>query len=67
MKCFPYVFEVVPELVALFARAWIEIMVFTAYRLCKRVALFARAWIEIILANQGVGVGVGRPLCEGVD
>ena len=35
------------NLVALFTRAWIEIMVYTAYRLCKRVALFTRAWIEI--------------------
>ena len=38
-------------MVALFARAWIEILYPKFCRLIRQVALFARAWIEINLAD----------------
>ena len=34
--------------VALFARAWIEILIITGLIIVIPVALFARAWIEIL-------------------
>ena len=52
-------FVVFPLEVALFTRAWIEILYSLSVIIFHPVALFTRAWIEItILANQGVGVGV---------
>ena len=53
--------------VALFTRAWIEIINGTVIVGRTWVALFTRAWIEIyqvICFKQGGG---GRPLHEGVD
>ena len=55
------------QLVALFARAWIEIADGLAVRVVYGVALFARAWIEISGENEVVFDGFSRPLCEGVD
>ena len=47
-------YDVIAEpigMVALFARAWIEINRLLAGQLARIVALFARAWIEMDNAN----------------
>ena len=54
-------------LVALFARAWIEINCHLWRYFGGYVALFARAWIEILTENQTLPEPERRPLCEGVD
>ena len=38
--------------VALFTRAWIEIVIILYNNSCTMVALFTRAWIEIILPDE---------------
>ena len=38
---------ITPLLVALFTRAWIEILLFAQIHALRCVALFTRAWIEI--------------------
>ena len=53
--------------VALFARAWIEILAPWSTRWLPSVALFARAWIEIHFSHLLAPKGESRPLCEGVD
>ena len=53
--------------VALFTRAWIEIILYNTKYLKHMVALFTRAWIEIV-ADEKESVKAGsRPLHEGVD
>ena len=54
-------------MVALFARAWIEILGANTLGIPDTVALFARAWIEMPYDKVYVAYLVGRPLCEGVD
>ena len=54
-------------LVALFTRAWIEIINPERSILDGRVALFTRAWIEIMIFVCSYSPDVGRPLHEGVD
>ena len=54
-------------IVALFARAWIEIFQIFAFRSYILVALFARAWIEMEMIIIRPYKKSGRPLCEGVD
>ena len=53
--------------VALFARAWIEILTSNSKNSRGEVALFARAWIEIFDAVQLCFILLSRPLREGVD
>ena len=53
--------------VALFARAWIEMLTVCTSTVKHAVALFARAWIEISLSADLFGVKLSRPLREGVD
>ena len=53
--------------VALFARAWIEMILILDLMRTKSVALFARAWIEMPIAGFSSCSLVSRPLCEGVD
>ena len=52
--------------VALFTRAWIEILAYNPQVASKRVALFTRAWIEMIAAAKWIE-NQRRPLHEGVD
>ena len=55
------------DCVALFTRAWIEIILGSIKYLKIIVALFTRAWIEIV-AKIGKDFGTKRrPLYEGVD
>ena len=53
--------------VALFTRAWIEILARTDGILRVTVALFTRAWIEIEVARFLKSDYFGRPFHEGVD
>ena len=53
--------------VALFTRAWIEILTFMSTPLLPNVALFTRAWIEIVDSGNKVYTLCRRPLHEGVD
>ena len=53
--------------VALFTRAWIEMIGKVNIGFCSGVALFTRAWIEITLQGSAFICGLGRPLHEGVD
>ena len=53
--------------VALFTRAWIEILTVIVPRLTALVALFTRAWIEIVSGVSLVKLHPSRPLYEGVD
>ena len=53
--------------VALFTRAWIEIILYSIKYLKIIVALFTRAWIEIGEITSGINDFVCRPLHEGVD
>ena len=53
--------------VALFTRAWIEILIIIISMFICVVALFTRAWIEIASQNYKGHVPIGRPLHEGVD
>ena len=39
--------------VALFTRAWIEIIIDLAIGILSEVALFTRAWIEIVIWSGG--------------
>ena len=55
------------ELVALFTRAWIEIISLFFIIPWISVALFTRAWIEIGGDNVVDFIIYGRPLYEGVD
>ena len=56
-----------PIKVALFTRAWIEIVSIFDIIIGQLVALFTRAWIEIsIVCNHKTHI-FGRPLYEGVD
>ena len=61
----PHIFPLI--LVALFARAWIEIAGTACKTIKNTVALFARAWIEISSNTYSICILCGRPLCEGVD
>ena len=54
-------------LVALFTRAWIEILILTVNFFSASVALFTRAWIEISFIMRSLFVVSRRPLYEGVD
>ena len=53
--------------VALFTRAWIEILDGSFCKCVIIVALFTRAWIEIIFFDEIQPENNGRPLHEGVD
>ena len=53
--------------VALFTRAWIEIVKKIGKDFKTKVALFTRAWIEMLLLCYLLGGDYGRPLYEGVD
>ena len=53
--------------VALFTRAWIEILSILYRAFVKTVALFTRAWIEIFIHLYHLSLLYGRPLHEGVD
>ena len=53
--------------VALFTRAWIEILKRTTTLLASIVALFTRAWIEISKKSLQPCLVQCRPLHEGVD
>ena len=53
--------------VALFTRAWIEILEILENRQAQYVALFTRAWIEMELSASMLCTAVRRPLHEGVD
>ena len=55
------------QLVALLARAWIEITYDDAYGGDSTVALLARAWIEIPLIPIYYAFYVRRSPCESVD
>ena len=61
------VLRVILHSVALFTRAWIEILIFFLYSNFMSVALFTRAWIEIHLQYQTLFYMLRRPLHEGVD
>ena len=54
-------------MVALFMRAWIEIVFPCIQFLDVSVALFMRAWIEIDTDFTGIVIDRSRPLHEGVD
>ena len=54
-------------LVALFTRAWIEILCNLREQKQQHVALFTRAWIEMAMEIAERFEGGGRPLYEGVD
>ena len=53
--------------VALFTRAWIEILKRIITLLASTVALFTRAWIEIQTEMEALDAVPCRPLYEGVD
>ena len=53
--------------VALFTRAWIEIVTMVSSPDPPMVALFTRAWIEISRTVSISKDKAGRPLYEGVD
>ena len=53
--------------VALFTRAWIEMLVLPCILVMYVVALFTRAWIEINVAPVEILSIFSRPLHEGVD
>mgnify|MGYP000674076471 CR=1 FL=1 len=53
--------------VALFTRAWIEMIEDTALYLLLNVALFTRAWIEMYKVDTLRRKHICRPLYEGVD
>ena len=53
--------------VALFVRAWIEIIVTPAEYIPVPVALFVRAWIEIGVGRNQAQAGYCRSLRESVD
>ena len=55
------------SLVALFTRAWIEIVFVKKVTDLRNVALFTRAWIEITLSMLNADARTCRPLHEGVD
>ena len=54
-------------IVALFTRAWIEIVPSMAITTTSAVALFTRAWIEMLIGKGDLFAWIGRPLYEGVD
>ena len=54
-------------MVALFTRAWIEILSAVLCNVHAEVALFTRAWIEIYASEYDAKTASGRPLHEGVD
>ena len=54
-------------MVALFTRAWIEMINILSAEVPPTVALFTRAWIEIRKLKDFTVIAVGRPLHEGVD
>ena len=54
-------------IVALFTRAWIEIVFWLFVLELSPVALFTRAWIEIDVSSNIVSSDFSRPLHEGVD
>ena len=54
-------------MVALFTRAWIEIVLRNLDKHSESVALFTRAWIEITVNVQQFFYAFSRPLYEGVD
>ena len=53
--------------VALFTRAWIEMIQDEFTKQEQRVALFTRAWIEISVIVNTTSTDSSRPLYEGVD
>ena len=53
--------------VALFTRAWIEMVIVYTASPNSGVALFTRAWIEISGGGPPIGRVLRRPLYEGVD
>ncbi len=55
------------ESVALFTRAWIEMISNVPPFICFGVALFTRAWIEIQPEMEALDAVPCRPLHEGVD
>ena len=67
LKCITLLTKIPFVSVALFTRAWIEMITGTQAPQPHSVALFTRAWIEIFIAKQQITFGSGRPLHEGVD
>ena len=67
LKYHTYQENLLPSPVALFARAWIEMVHFFKNGKIFKVALFARAWIEMLDIDRLNELFKGRPLCEGVD
>ena len=57
----------IPTAVALFTRAWIEIVRHLTVYGRYVVALFTRAWIEMTDNVNVTSIRYGRPLHEGVD
>ena len=53
--------------VALFTRAWIEMLLTYSTSIIKAVALFTRAWIEMCSDGLYTTLCTRRPLHEGVD
>ena len=56
----------VSECVALYARAWVEIVDKDIDKSFKTVALYARAWVEMVMQALPEGLVKGRPLRKGV-
>ena len=56
-----------PSCVALFTRAWIEILMRRKLQVRSKVALFTRAWIEMEKSLMSSVISLRRPLHEGVD
>ena len=53
--------------VALYMRAWIEVIGSVTFESAAYVALYMRAWIEVDGEVDVTSRGVRRPLHEGVD
>ena len=60
-------FSVMPLIVALLARAWIEMAQIYFAGWVAHVALLARAWIEMRLYKTIYPLVIGRSPCESVD
>ena len=67
LKCNLYDTSELVDEVALFTRAWIEIIFSERISISVFVALFTRAWIEIAHFRYWGLQAPGRPLYEGVD
>ena len=59
------IITIITMVVALFARAWIEIVLECANRQSYPVALFARAWIEIAMEHNLISGLITSPSLRG--